>query len=90
MPSAATGSFSSPTDGPIRCKDLWFEDGNLVITSEHTIFRVYRSQLAQLSPFFQDHFRLAGLTKSTGCYSMHREEDSYELAHFLKAIFIAE
>jgi BTB/POZ domain len=38
-----------------RHQDLWLEDGNVVLCSEGILFKVHRSILSRLSPFFLSH-----------------------------------
>lgn len=39
-----------------RHENLWLEDGNVVLCDEDVLFKVHRSILSRLSPFFLSHF----------------------------------
>jgi hypothetical protein len=39
-----------------RCKDLWFNGGEIVIRAGDVLFRVYTGILANASPVFKDMF----------------------------------
>lgn len=40
--------------GPQKVKDIWFEDGNLIIIAENNVFRLYQGIVAQRSIIFKD------------------------------------
>ncbi|KAI0781742.1 hypothetical protein C8Q75DRAFT_572795 [Abortiporus biennis] len=42
----------------IRCPDVWYEDGGVVLQAESTLFRVYPGILAEHSVIFKDMFSL--------------------------------
>ncbi|CAL1717213.1 unnamed protein product [Somion occarium] len=46
-------------DAYIRHHDFWFDDGNIVILAEDTVFRLHRGVLARHSEVFRDMFGLA-------------------------------
>ena len=77
----------------VRCPDLWFDDGSVVLQAEQTIFKVYRGPLQQHSPFFSDLFTLPqqerdGSEKYEGCPLVLMAGDTAQDATvFLKAIF---
>lgn len=93
-PDAATG----PTD--IRDKDLWFDDGNIVLLtgdgtagSESTAaFRLYKGVLARASPVFSDLFASAQPDDVEGesfddCPAVRLTDSHLELRRFLRVLF---
>lgn len=50
--SSATIMDNEQTNKPQRVQDLWFEDGNLVIQTGNSQYRVYRGLLATCSGVF--------------------------------------
>lgn len=93
-PDAATG----PTD--IRDKELWFDDGNIVLLagdgaagSESTAaFRLYKGILARASPVFSDLFASAQPDDAQGesfddCPAVRLTDSPLELGHFLRVLF---
>ena len=40
---------------------IWMEDGNIVLQSENTLFRVHRSVLSRNSSVFRDMFELSSI-----------------------------
>lgn len=53
-------------DGPAltRDKDVWFEDGNIMVVAQDTGFRIYRGVLAAHSPIFGDMFTMSQPTNA--------------------------
>ncbi|KAF9554986.1 hypothetical protein CPC08DRAFT_821334 [Agrocybe pediades] len=49
---------------------LWFEDGNVVLQAEKTLFRVHKTVLALHSEFFADMFSI--------CHSQHESQPMFE------------
>ena len=43
---------------PTRHRDLWFEDGNVILIAENTGFRVFKNVLARHSEIFRDAFQM--------------------------------
>ena len=37
-----------------RCVELWYDDGNIVIQAQTSLFRVYAGILSKHSPIFKD------------------------------------
>ncbi|KZT24243.1 hypothetical protein NEOLEDRAFT_1068017 [Neolentinus lepideus HHB14362 ss-1] len=48
-----------PKDGVTKSQDLWFDDGNIVLQAESTVFKVHRTVLALNSTVFRDMFGVA-------------------------------
>jgi hypothetical protein len=40
-------------------KDVWFNDGNVLLQAENILFKVYQGFLVKESPLFQDMFSLS-------------------------------
>ncbi|KAJ6630419.1 hypothetical protein B0H10DRAFT_1774514 [Mycena sp. CBHHK59/15] len=77
-------------DEPQRFKDLWFDDGNLVLRAEGNMYRVYRGILAARSPVFKDMFALpqpADAEVIEGCPVVRLPDPALEVTVFLRAIF---
>ncbi|TCD67166.1 Ras GTPase [Steccherinum ochraceum] len=63
-PESGTWAYSS-TDGPagqtqpaglVKCEDMWVPDGDIVLRTDNTLFRVSKAFLCQHSPIFDDLF----------------------------------
>lgn len=78
---------------PEHCSELWFEDGNVVLQAEQTLFKVYRGPLRQQSPFFHDLFTLPQQDSEEseqyeGCPLVYMHGDSAnDVKLLLKAVF---
>ncbi|TDL22613.1 hypothetical protein BD410DRAFT_770177 [Rickenella mellea] len=74
---------------------LWFDDGNIVLAAETTLFRVHRSVLAMNSPVFRDMFSLPqpeGDTESIKGVPdvvpvVHMHDKAVDLSHLLHTIY---
>ncbi|KAG8946416.1 hypothetical protein FRC04_011862 [Tulasnella sp. 424] len=55
----ATSEIGSPTP-PTRHEEFYYEDGNICLQAENTIFRLLKSQLARQSDMFTDMFFVGG------------------------------
>ena len=51
-------SLDTIADGLSRHHDLWFEDGNVVLKAENTIYKLFRGILSKESPLFADMLSL--------------------------------
>lgn len=52
-------SNTNVSEGSVqRHTDLWFEDGNIVIQAEQTVYKLHRSILCRNSPLFADTLSL--------------------------------
>lgn len=73
-----------------RFKDLWFEDGTVVLQAGRTLFRVYSGILARHSPIFKDLFTLPQPSDAEtyeGCPLVQLAgDDPAEVSHFLLVI----
>ncbi|EKM57229.1 uncharacterized protein PHACADRAFT_93141 [Phanerochaete carnosa HHB-10118-sp] len=73
-----------------RCPDLWFDDGNLVLQAEQTLFQVYKGILCRESPVFADMLSL-GPGQSEEHYEqvplVRMPDSAEEMTLFLSVIF---
>jgi hypothetical protein len=76
---------------PTRVKDLWFDDGNLILKAENSLFRIYGGFLAARSSVFRDMLSFPppkeGNAALEGCPVVFVYDAPDDLAHFLRAIF---
>ena len=82
-----THKAGTPTQ---RDEELWFEDGNIILASQDTEFRVYKGPLMKHSPVFRDMLSLPQpecvCTGSTGPVVIRISDSSQDLRHFLRAL----
>ena len=75
----------------LRSDAVWFDDGNIVLETQGTIFRVYRGILANNSPIFADMFTLPPLPgvneEYDGCPVVHMPDDARPLGVLLRALY---
>lgn len=72
--------------------DLWFEDGNIILSVGSTLFRVYRGYLASVSPVFKDMFVLpqpadSDCNEMDGCPIIDLSDSAEDMTNFLKVLF---
>ena len=76
---------------PTTVNDLWFDDGNLILKAETSLFRIYAGFLAAKSSVFRDmvSFPLPEEGNATleGCPVVCVYDTPNDLTHFLRAIF---
>jgi hypothetical protein len=76
---------------PNRAADLWFEDGNVVLETESTQFRVHRSILSTHSVIFRDMFAApqpaAFEEELEGCQVVLLPDSAEDWTHVLKALY---
>ncbi|KAJ3504425.1 hypothetical protein NLJ89_g7938 [Agrocybe chaxingu] len=74
----------------LRSKELWFEDGSVIIQVELTQFRVHKTILARSSSIFSHVFQLGEQSASEvvvdGCPVVH-VTDSVEMRQFLLLLY---
>lgn len=88
MPSLVTPSSL------IRSQDVWYDDGNVVIQTEGTVFKVFRGILASNSAVFADMFSvpqptgapITGPDTFDSCPLVQIYDTPEDTKHFLKAI----
>lgn len=84
---------SQSTVGPSeKYKDLWLEDGNIILQCAEGAFRVHRSLLVAQSELFRDMFTLATpSTDSEGDAPIVQLSDSTEQMYmFLRCLLLHE
>jgi hypothetical protein len=74
-----------------RSEKVWFEDGNIVLQAEDTVFRVHKGFLASNSSVFHTMLALPqpvdlGDETYGGCSLVQMPESSYDLGEFLQAL----
>lgn len=75
-----------------KSDSLWFEDGNIVLEAEGTVFRIYRGTLARHSPVFEAMLSFPQPGSAVEPESMdglpvvHMADRAVHLAFFLKAL----
>ena len=90
---AADTNHEMSVRGPCRHPDLWFEDGNIVLQAEDTVFKVFRSILSKHAQLFRDIFSLPRSTTETEQEQYEEsvlirvQEEAEHMAIFLRAIF---
>jgi hypothetical protein len=76
---------------PARAQDLWFDDGNLILKAEDTLFRIYGGFLAARSSVFRDMLSFPppkeGNATLDGCPIVFVYDSPADLGHFLRAVF---
>lgn len=72
-----------------RCSDLWFDDGNIVLQAEQTLFRVFKSVLGRESSVFADMLSLPGRSAELyeGIPLVHMPDSAEDMTLFLSVIF---
>lgn len=82
---------SNAIEEPARAKDLWFDDGNLILKAGDTLFRIYAGLLAARSSVFRDMLSFPppkeGNPILDGCPIVFVYDSPNDLAHFLRAVF---
>ncbi len=72
---------------------LYYEDGNVILATRTTLFKVYRGTLARHSPVFHDMFSLSrpdseeGMGHFDDVDVVHLHDDPGSLAYFLGALY---
>ncbi|KAL1686450.1 hypothetical protein GGG16DRAFT_64253 [Schizophyllum commune] len=75
----------------VRCEELWYDDGNLVLQAERTQFRVHRSILCKQSIVFKD-MKEASCTSTgsitvEGCPVVELQDSAKEIRYMLQCIY---
>ena len=83
---APTGSAD-----PIR-SDIWYDDGNVILQAEGTLFKVHRSVLARSSSVFKDMFSFpqppfTDTEMMDGCPVVKLSDSAEEVGYVLEGIF---
>lgn len=80
----------APDPKPITTRsEPWFEDGNVILETEHVQFCVHRSILSKRSTIFADMFGLAesSTTAHGGLPIVQLTDSSQELAYLLEWMY---
>lgn len=55
----AEEAIDVPNQEPERHSSLWYEDGNVVLSTNSYLYRVHKSILSRHSPVFRDMFQVS-------------------------------
>lgn len=86
LSDASSGALQSDNTAPA----WWFDDGNVVLIAEDTLFRVHRGILSHHSVVFRDMFLIPQpeeLEKIDGCPVVHLSDGQRELGVLLSALY---
>lgn len=80
-----------PIASATRSGSVWFDDGNIIIQAEGTIFKVYRGVLAAHSSVFKDMLSIPqpsseGLSAIEGCAVVHVSDTAADITIVLEAL----
>jgi hypothetical protein len=83
--------LTDPPDDLEHSSEVWFEDGNVIIQAETTLFRVHRGLLSAQSQVLRElltSLRDSKLltTVSDGCPVLWLSDSATDMMHFLKAM----
>ncbi|KDR69921.1 hypothetical protein GALMADRAFT_76606 [Galerina marginata CBS 339.88] len=82
---------SIPPEKPAQVEGLWFEDGNLILRAENSLFRIYSGLLAARSSVFRDMLSFPppyeGNPTMDGCSIVTVYDSARDMGYFLQAIF---
>ncbi|KAF9562290.1 hypothetical protein CPC08DRAFT_742228 [Agrocybe pediades] len=86
-----TISLSAPQETPVPVDDLWFDDGNLILQAEKSLFKIYSGLLAARSSVFRDMLAFPppaeGNATLDGCPIVTVYDSAKDMNYFLKAVF---
>lgn len=72
-------------------RDVWFDDGNLILQTDDALFRVYSGLLAARSSVFKDMLAFPappeGNLSHDGCPVVRIYDSTEDVRYFLNAIF---
>lgn len=86
--SVLLSARASPT--PSHCTQWWFDDGNVVLIAEDTLFRVHRGVLSHNSVVFKDMFLIPQpeeFEQMEGCPVVHLCDSQRDLGVLLGALY---
>ncbi|RDB15308.1 hypothetical protein Hypma_004731 [Hypsizygus marmoreus] len=75
---------------PSRSKNIWIDDGNVILHAEQTLFRVHKSILSRESSVFDDMFKVpqpANEPTIEGCPVIWISDSDVEVECFLRALY---
>ncbi|KAI0046419.1 hypothetical protein FA95DRAFT_1606922 [Auriscalpium vulgare] len=96
LAGSADAQSASLIKGGERHTNLWYDDGNIVLSTGNMLFRVHRSILSRHSPVLADITsayspgRAASSSEDAdidGCPIVHLMEDSEDITHMLHGIY---
>ncbi|KAJ6508530.1 hypothetical protein C8R45DRAFT_967729 [Mycena sanguinolenta] len=64
----------------------WFEDGNLILMTTDTAFKVYKGMVSQHSSVLREKFDNGAAEIIEGCPAVHLDDSTADLSNFLTAI----
>lgn len=80
----------SSLEGLKKHPELWWEDGNVILVTEKTGFKVHRSIVSRKSSVFNDMFAVSG-TSTQDTFEdipiVHLSDNAEEFAYFLDAMY---
>jgi hypothetical protein len=86
-------NMSGSSDAPEirRSQDVWYDDGNLVVRAENTLFRVYGGLIAAQSTVFADMLKMPaepdGAQETVeGCPVVRVHDPAEDICRLLRAI----
>lgn len=91
MPVAAVSPPATPPH-PVENSLCWFDDGNVVLQAEDTLFRVYKGFLRKQSSVFDDMFSLPAAARENemetfdSCPLVVVQETAKEMELFILAL----
>lgn len=76
---------------PVR-SDIWYDDGNVILQAEGTLFKVHRGVLARSSSVFEDMFSFPQPPSTDaemldGCPIVQLSDSAKEVQYVLEGIF---
>lgn len=76
---------------PVR-SHIWYDDGNVILQAEGTLFKVYRGTLARSSTVFEDMFSFpqppsADTEMMDGCPIVRLSDSAEEVGYVLEGLF---
>jgi hypothetical protein len=83
-------SSTSPLGQSLIRSDFWFTDGNIVLITGCTAFKVHRGQLERQSEVFNDLFTIPQPKDQQlldGCFWVELHDCPSDVLHFLKALY---
>ncbi|KJA15530.1 hypothetical protein HYPSUDRAFT_148990 [Hypholoma sublateritium FD-334 SS-4] len=91
MTNFATATTEPARDEAAPVQDLWFDDGNLILQAENSLFRIYRGLLSARSSVFKDMLAFpppeGGNPMMDGCHIVTVHDSAKDMGFFLRAVF---
>lgn len=78
-----------PSSNFTASKDIWFEDGSIILVCESIGFRVYKGILSSQSEVFRDMLSVGSPSEDEtidGCAVVHLSDSACDALHFLKTL----